>query len=158
MSFAYEYKGHLIRITRRSNAVKQTLRYTQGRDYFDLTIPPGTTQRQVEAFLRDSEGWLREHALKEKYVWKETLVPGERAMLRGELVTLGENGIPSGQAFLRLRDRGLQETLNRLLPLWTSRMKVRVNRVTLRQMTSRWGSCVAGRGHITLNLNLGAMP
>ena len=158
MSFSYTYKGYPILITRRSNAVQLKLRYTPGREHFDLTVPPGTTRHRVDAFLRESEAWLEEHARHERTVWKETLAPGEGAMLRGERVTLGRNGIPAGDAFLRLRNEELCRTLNRLLPLWTRRMGVSVTKLTLRQMTSKWGSCAVDSGHVTLNLSLGAMP
>lgn len=37
-------------------------------------------------------------------------------------------------------------------------MGVRISRVTIRDMSTRWGSCTPAKAHISLSLKLGAMP
>lgn len=74
------------------------------------------------------------------------------------MVTLGRNGIPCGREFLQHRSKVLQQRVQHLLPLWQQKMGLAVRRVTLKDMSSRWGSCTARLGHISLSQRLGAMP
>ena len=52
-----------------------------------------------------------------------------------------------------LRDR-LRGSIAGLIPPWEARMGVTVPRVTIRRMTTRWGSCSLRTRRITLNLDL----
>lgn len=158
MSLDYTYHGHRVMITRRSNAVKLILRYTPGRDCFDLTIPPGCSRTKVDEFLAQNLTWMDSMASKGAARFTATMAPGERAWLQGRLVTLGQNGIPAGNAFLRLRTQQLSQTVSRLLKPWCGRLGVSVSEVVFRQMRSKWGSCIPAKRKITLNTNLGAMP
>ena len=45
-----------------------------------------------------------------------------------------------------------------LLPRWTARMGVQVRGITLRDMSSRWGSCTVQSRRIALNLRLARLP
>ena len=158
MAFAYLYQGYRVMITRRSNAVQLKLRYTPGRGYFDLTVPPGCGKKPIDEFLSQSRTWMDTMLEREGHYWTPGLAAGERAWLGGQQVTLGRDGIPTGTDFLRLRNQRLQDTLKRLLERWCPRMNVKVNRVTLRDMSSKWGSCMVRDHNISINVKLGAMP
>jgi predicted metal-dependent hydrolase len=48
-------------------------------------------------------------------------------------------------------------TIRRMVRTWSKRMGLEVNRITLRTMYRKWGSC-SGRGNITLNTALYYVP
>ena len=53
---------------------------------------------------------------------------------------------------------GIWQRLKSLIPYWEQTVRLRASRYTLRSMHSRWGSCNPKTGHITLNLELAALP
>ena len=91
--------------------------------------------------------------------WQPSYVAGERHLLWGRYVPLGGGELPVGQAHvLQAYAAALEAELNGLMPVWTRRIGVRVSRVTLKDMTSRWGSCSVQSHRIALNLRLALLP
>lgn len=95
--------------------------------------------------------------------WQELRVsPSGRAVGR-----LGEDGVvhlagPDDESLRRALDgvyrAELQEAVPRLLGAWEPRIGRTASRITLRRMTTRWGSCNTRTGAITLNLALAEHP
>lgn len=120
-----------------------------------MSVPVGTPKTVVQRFLDEHIGWMEKH-MGPPQTWTAAYAPGERHWLLGRLVALGADAPCGGTGFLRYRRKALTDTVEPMLHMWTKRMGVSVSRVTLRQMTSKWGSCRPGTARLTLNLRLAA--
>ena len=121
-------------------------------------MPPRTPKAAINAFLSARTDWMAEQ-ISRTAAYAPQYAPGERHLLAGQYVALGERGVPAGEkAFLSFRAKLLAEAVRTLLPLWEARMGVQAGSIRFREMVSRWGSCQTVTGHITLNLRLGLVP
>lgn len=144
-------------VQRRRGARKMILRYHPEKDLFSLTVPAEARVGDARAFLERQRGWMEEQ--RRSRPWQPSYVRGERHLLWGRYVSLGGGELPVGKAeVLRTYGAALEEEVNRLLPVWTQRMGVWVSQVTLREMTSRWGSCSVQSHRLALNLRLARLP
>ena len=62
--------------------------------------------------------------------------------------------LTAGPEAERLR-REMRESVPPLMAYWCDRMDLDMPRLSLRRMTSRWGTCNSVKKHVTLNLELG---
>ena len=152
-----DYHGYPVEVTLRGNARRMKLSARRGDTCFRLTVPRWAKQEEVTAFLRENERFMQAHAA-ELTLWAPEYAAGERHLLLGAWVTLGEGGGPTGITFIRLRQASLEKLIRELLPGWMARMNVSPARITFRRMRSRWGSCATKTGVITLAVNLGLLP
>ena len=149
-----------------------------------VTAPKRFPEAQIKAFLLEKADWIRMHAarMREKHEGEpnsfesgETvrvfgvpylLVTAETkknaVFLDGERIVLA---VKSGstrekrKALLNAwRKERLQAEIETLLPLWSERTGLVPSAWTVRDMTSRWGSCNPKTGRITLNLQLSRFP
>ena len=147
-----------IAVTARAQCKHMRLRYHPSDHRLTLSVPKTATKRAIEAFLTSNRAWIDER-MRDASLWTPAYAAGERHLLLGEYVTLGQDGVPVGEEALRkYRAEALTAVLHRLLPLWEERMGVRVSRITLREMTSRWGSCRSGKATLSINLRLACVP
>lgn len=147
-----------IAVTARANCRTMRLRYHPADHRLTLSVPKRASRRAIEAFLAQHRDWI-DARMQGDQPWRPAYAAGERHLLLGRYVTLGHEGVPIGEEALRRCEReSLSAVLRRLLPLWEARMGVRVSRVTLREMTSRWGSCRKDRASLTINLRLARVP
>ncbi len=144
--------GHEVKVTQRKNCRRLILRYRPEEGRFALSAPKGTPQRAIRAFLAQNEAWMDRQA-GSAAPWQPVFAAGEQHLLFSRWVTLGQD-VPCGEDFCRLREKLLRETILRLLQRWTARMGVNVTHVSLREMSSRWGSCRPKTGRLTFNLHL----
>lgn len=151
-----QFGPYTIEVTVRRNCRHLILRCWEGRLY--LSVPPRTPKAAINAFLSARTDWMTEQ-ISRTAAYAPQYAPGERHLLAGRYVTLGEEGVPAGEkAFLSFRAKQLAEAVRTLLPLWEARMGVQAGSIRFREMVSRWGSCQTVTGHITLNLRLGLVP
>lgn len=151
-----QFGPYTIEVTVRRNCRHLILRCREGRLY--LSVPPRTPKAAINAFLSARTDWMAEQVSRTA-AYAPQYAPGERHLLAGRYVTLGEEGVPAGEkAFLSFRAKRLAEAVRTLLPLWEARMGVQAGSIRFREMVSRWGSCQTVTGHITLNLRLGLVP
>ena len=147
-----------IEVTARANCRTMRLRFLPAEHRLTLSVPKRTGKRMIEDFLNSRRDWIDER-MKGATDWVPSYAAGERHLLLGRYVTLGQNGVPVGEAALRTyRADALSVLLRRMLPLWEARMGVRVTRLTLRDMTSRWGSCRADKATLSISLRLALVP
>lgn len=151
------FEGYEIQVTVRRNCRKAILRHVNGEDFFRLSVPPRIRKADVIAFLKNNLVWMQTIMQTETQTWTPAYAPGEIHYVLGQPVMLGKSGVPSGNAFLRWRTQKLADLLNRLLPVWTARMQVAVNRVTIKQTRRQWGSC-SSRGNISISDRLAMYP
>lgn len=114
--------GYDVQVTQRRNCKRIILRCRDGA--FSMSVPPGTSLRRIEAFVKANEVWMRS-ALEKSPPPKHALDP-----------------------------QRLEGLIRRMLPEWEARMGVKAGRICYREMVSRWGSCQPKTGNITLNLRL----
>ena len=143
-----------------------------------VTIPRGGSRRDAEAFLRRHQEWVaaervrvaERHAPVEWRAGDAIPLHGELTTIRvherahGQMVVVGEQRvrIAAGVVNVRpavelaLRRIASRELVPRLQAL-ASEHSLTVDRVTIRNQRSRWGSC-SRRGVIALNFRLVQMP
>lgn len=144
-----------VRATRRKGCRRLILRYNMVTGEFCLSMPPETSVRTIQAFLESQYNWMEKQSAQKKR--QPDFVAGEQHLLLGQWVTLGKDA-PTGDAFVKLRDQQLQALLMRQVAEWSEKIYVQVTHITLREMSSRWGSCRKSTGRLTFNTCLGAMP
>ncbi|WP_061965050.1 M48 family metallopeptidase [Demequina aurantiaca] len=98
-----------------------------------VSAPVRARQRDIDAFVMSRRDWI----LKQQKVAVEMPVP-----------------LTAGPETERLR-REMRESVPPLMEYWADRMGLEMPTLTLRRMTSRWGTCNSVKRHVTINLELG---
>ena len=150
-----------------------------------VTAPKLCPEAVIRAFLHDRADWIRMHvqAVQRQHADEpKAFTGGETVRLFGSVYALcvsenqKKNGVmldadrivlslkPNTPAEKRkallnewLRER-LKAEIAHYLPLWSARTGLVPSDWTVRDMTSRWGTCNTGTGRITLNLQLVRFP
>lgn len=150
-----------------------------------VTAPRLFPEALILSFLSDRADWIQTHrdAIRKQYANEpKRFETGETVRLFGTVYPLvvkerqKKNGvtIEDGCVVLSLktdadasrreailndwyRDR-LKTEIEYALPLWSQKTGLRPGAWTVRDMTSRWGSCNTATGKITLNLQLAKYP
>lgn len=143
-----------VQVRVRANCRRMILRYRKQENELLLSVPPRATEKEIRAFLEGNMDWIRCTA-GEAVSWKPQYAAGERHMCMGRRVTLGVDAPAGEAAYKQWRNQQLIPVLERLLQKWVSRLHVRVTHVSLREMSSRWGSCTASKGRLSFNSRLG---
>ena len=117
-----------------------------------LSVPKRSREADIRRFLENQQEWLQAHVGAVKN--PPTFAPGEVHRLMGAWVTLGKD-VPSGAAFAKLRNERLIREIERDIAKWANTLHVSITHVTLREMTSRWGSCRKQTQRLTFNTRLG---
>lgn len=143
-----------VEVTARRNCRRLILRCTAERKLV-MSVPVGTSRKTVQQFLDGHVDWMARHAGAPQS-WTAAFLPGERHWLLGRLITLGREAPAGEAAFAGYRAAQLQAAVGPMLGAWAKRMGVQATHVTLREMTSKWGSCRPRTARLTLNLRLGA--
>ncbi|MBQ8159842.1 MAG: DUF45 domain-containing protein [Clostridia bacterium] len=156
----FQYRGRVYKATRRSNSRRLTITVHKNSDLISLNIPPWAGKKDIEEFLDKQEAWLEERVPKFRDdIWVPMYASGERHLVFGRYVTLGIDDVPCGEkAFITWRLSLLEQEIRKLLPAWCNRMKLPLPRVTIRKMSSQWGSCRVRSRSITLNSQLALYP
>lgn len=158
-----------IRVSRK--AVKNMyLRIKPPDGRIEITAPVRTSHRRIEEFVRSRRAWIMksrkrilDHAARFNAVDGGPGTDGRRT-----------NGIESGtnptapvrpsfgQPWTAARKTQAKRIINARLPellrKWTPIIGKSPTNISLRAMTSRWGSCTPATGRIRLNLELAYLP
>jgi len=144
--------GIAVQITERENCRRFILRSRPDCPYAMLSVPKRSREADIRRFLENQQEWLQAHVGAVKN--PPTFAPGEVHRLMGAWVTLGAD-VPSGAAFVEMRNERLIREIERDIAKWASTLHVSITHVTLREMTSRWGSCRKQTRRLTFNTRLG---
>ena len=107
-----------------------------------LRAPLRMTKREIEAFLREHEDWIRTHLEKMRQRQKEAAVRPEDHLTEAQLRNLAE------QALLVIPKKAAR---------YAAELGVTYGRITIRNQKTRWGSCSA-KGNLNFNCLLMLTP
>ena len=107
-----------------------------------VTAPKYMSESRILSFIREKESWIREHQQRVK----------ERAQNSGSLKT------PEDRSVTQEQKEWLKERICFYARKWEPVMRVHCERWTIRDMTSRWGSCSVQKHTIRINLQLAKKP
>lgn len=144
-----------------------------------VTIPWGMREAQVQDFIRQKKSWIESRWAKVSTRQRAyTYTDGEKHWLLGRKVTLrviqGSNSscrIHGDEVVLTVtpetdRKRMLEQAWGEqlrpilvcLVQKWAAVMQVHPSELTIKNMTSRWGSCNFRNGKLSFALDLAAKP
>jgi len=143
-----------VKVIQHAGCRRMILRCRKQEGQLTLTVPRGTKDEEIRAFLAKNMDWIR-RAAGDASQWKPMYARGEKHWCMGRLVQLGWEAPAGEKAFKEWRNQQLARVLELQLRYWTRRMQLQVTHVTLQEMTSRWGSCRSATGRLTFNTKLG---
>ncbi|MBQ2954674.1 MAG: DUF45 domain-containing protein [Clostridia bacterium] len=149
--------GYEVKVIIRANARRMLLRCRATEGLVTITVPRGTTEKQIRDMVLRHLPWIAEN-MGATAQWQPAFAAGERHWCLGRLVTLGKDAPVGEAAYMAWRNRQLSAVIRRLLGVWIPRLQIPagwLRRVTLRQMSSRWGSCCAAKGTLNFSTKLG---
>lgn len=136
----------------------------------EVSAPMRMTDRRIAEFVAARRGWVEDQRRRVIEARERTLGmsswggaggEGEGDAGEGDAGIAGPTGTGDGPLWSDERKQQAADSINAQLPALLARWSPIVGRtpthVTLRLMSSRWGSCTPGTGRIRLNLQLGLM-
>lgn len=144
-----------------------------------VTAPLKTADAQIASLVREKRDWIRTHQAKMQTYEARRLVPRafedgsvfpifstlvrvhvdpdiKRARLVGDQLVVPGRDV--GTEVTKFLKRHLQGRICELLDHWEPVVGKRPARVSIRKMTSRWGSCRKDRATMSMNLALVFLP
>lgn len=167
-----------VRVVENARTNRLTLRLLPGGVGLRLTVPPGTTDREINGFLDKHKAWA---AARLARMPKPLIVEqGATIPFRGQpyeivgtnkhrgLVTIDDTTdipqllVPGGPSHLprRLVDflkKQARQDLTEAVDIHARDLGVRVNSITLRDTKSRWGSC-SSNGNLSFSWRIIMAP
>ena len=147
--------GIPVQVTERQNCKRLILHAHRDRPYATASVPKGLREADIRDMLEQHREWLQTNV--NPNLKPPTYAPGETHRLLGEWVTLGENGIPSGEEFVTMRKRCLMRVLREKIVRWAKYLHLGVTRVSLEDVRSRWGCCFRRSQELRFNTRLGCV-
>jgi len=148
-----------------------------------LTAPYFTKDEYLESFIKKKEDWIKRQLefFRSKTVVQREYVSGEDFYYLGRRFRLKviENDTPSikldrNYCYLYIKDKNdflkkqnlvqkwyaenAREVFFEIIEKYQKIVKRRINKITVRKMKTRWGSCNSAKGYINLNLELIKKP
>ncbi|PZU93620.1 MAG: metal-dependent hydrolase [Chelatococcus sp.] len=170
---------YLVQVKRRANARRMTLRVSQATGEITLTLPERADFTAGRLFAENHGGWIAARMAKRPLL--VPFDPGETVPLRGQPhrivhwskarglthATFDRDGAPiiavAGEAShvsRRVKDflrRLALEDLDEAVKRHTAMLGIPARRITIRDTTSRWGSC-SSQGHLNFSWRLIMAP
>lgn len=137
--------GRQVTVLRKNNR-NMYLRVRPPYGQIEVSAPQRMPRRTIEQFVTERADWIDGAQRK----MAQSRADAGRPDISGESFTWNED-------LERKARENLEEAVPRLLERWVPRVGKAPTDVTLRKMTSRWGSCTPKTGRIRLNLQLGLM-
>lgn len=128
-----------------------------------LSLPLRYPKFMAMLFLEDNLEWLRNKVTKNKAL----MLPKNKTMLLGKIYEFkfdesfksvkilgSEIYAPNLDKYLKFKKEFAKNEFNKFIEIYAPIIGKKVNKVTVRDMKTRWGSCNSTKGYINLALNL----
>ena len=146
--------GIPIELTRKS-IKNMNMRINLRKGTIAVSAPQRASDAAVQAFIRQHIPWARTR-LSQLSQCQQQIAAQYRTILDANPVLQGQAEWNSKAQ--KLAAERIQSQLPALLSKWQPIIGKVPSHITLRMMTSRWGSCTPKTARIRLNLQLGLMP
>ncbi|MBW8308450.1 MAG: M48 family metallopeptidase [Candidatus Paracaedibacteraceae bacterium] len=143
---------------------------------FSMTVPPGTSERALQQFIAQTEGWILRQLSKvatlESSIQNQFLFQGvpyeivSQSILSRELYQINHHqkviivdaiGVSSTQRLRYVCRKEFQQLLPPLIDKYSKAMGLFPKKISIRDTKSRWGSC-SSAGNISLSWRLVMAP
>ncbi len=167
-----------VKIIESTRTSRLTLRLLPGGDGLRMTVPPKTSNREINAFLTRNKAWAAARLSrmpKEQVVEADAVIPfrGEphRIVATGKTRGLVEIARENDEAILRVPGsekhmprrlvdffkQQARQDLSHAVALHASSLGVKAKSITLRDTKSRWGSC-SSNGNLSFSWRIIMAP
>ncbi len=137
----------------------------------EVTAPARMPERTIVDFVRDRREWVDDALRKMAVARSRTFasadvdpsVPSPSIAATGTEVSVAREAVDTAAGFtwneryVEKARRSIEQRIPALLEKWTPIIGRSPSKITVRAMTSRWGSCTPKTARIRLNLQLGLM-
>ncbi|MEX2515095.1 MAG: SprT family zinc-dependent metalloprotease [Candidatus Paceibacterota bacterium] len=132
--------GDVATIKRRDSSRAKRLRLTLAGGEITLTVPAGTTERAVEAFLQEKSDWIQDK-------WRQLLRTREQ---------YPDIATDTKAHYDEHKDLACQQARQKV-DYWNVDLQLSFNEVRVRRMKTRWGSCT-GKKNLHFNYKILFLP
>lgn len=159
--------GLQVTVLRKNNR-NMYLRIKPPYGAIEVTAPTRMPERTIVDFVRDRRGWIDDALQKMAAARSRTFastdvdpaVPSSSIAATGaEEASAHEemSGFTWNEQYIARARQSIERQIPGLLDTWTPVIGRSPSKITVRAMTSRWGSCTPKTARIRLNLQLGLM-
>ena len=140
-----------VKLSRRKGVKRITLRYNPRTKQFKLTMPPRCSDRKADSFLKSQQLWMMTSLNNHSHATSLTF--GATIPVLGEERIISRDGAEEGELTILATDAKCEEvtitTLKHMLhdyidhkaQYYAKALNVTIERITIRDTSSRWGSC-----------------
>lgn len=166
-----------MKITLEYKRIKNIILKIKSHSHLHISSPFGVSVEEIEGIVRQREGWIRSKLggfSKERESYEDNGVIyhlGERVKIQFFQASKPNVSLENGVLRVEAKSEGqIQEVVAKwqkarayevyveVLREWEKELGVKISHLSIKQMSSRWGSLNPKKGYINLNLSLIKMP
>lgn len=140
MIYELKFSETIARVKRRSSSRAQKLRLTLAGGEITLTVPRGVSERAVQLFLQEKSDWIQEKWIQLQQTAKQ----------------YPNIAVNTKEHYEEYKDDALNQAKQKVTE-WNVDLCLSFNKVRVRRMKTRWGSCT-GKKNLHFNYKILFLP